>query len=520
MTRDTPHIFAATTAKVAIASSLVVLGVVLLTSAAPGAADSPRIAVVRPHGISPRSTRTAAIRVPGTGDLNVNSGDNVLLSCTSAGGCAAAGTENGASGKSQAYVANRVGGTWQSAVEIPGVVALQRAGGGSWVFTLSCAAPGDCAVGGVYASAPHTNQPFVASEVSGTWKRAIEVPGIAALEGAGGGAEVDSVSCGAPGDCTAVGTYQTTYSQSSWLTQAYVSDEVKGVWRKAIEIPGFAAFNTLGQATVTSVSCAAAGSCVVGGSYGGAARIRAFVADEVAGTWQKPIQVPGTEPFNVTGKSQVSIVSCAAAGDCVAAGYDQSSQDQGEAFVADEVNGTWQKAIAVPGTQALNVDGDGGAIALSCPAVGSCTVGGNVVDGSEIYHPFVDDEVGGVWRTAIEVPGVAEDIPEAMDSVDSLSCAAPGDCVAGGTYDSGNYQTPYYDTAYSATSSPALTQAFVSDEVNGVWHRATEIPGLAVLDVGPMAVLSAVSCGAVGACVAGGSYEDAAHHYRAFVDTL
>ena len=40
-----------------------------------------------------------------------------------------------------------------------------------------------------------------------------------------------------------------------------------GTWGTAIEVPGTAALNTGGDASVGAVACAAAGSCTAGGSY-------------------------------------------------------------------------------------------------------------------------------------------------------------------------------------------------------------------------------------------------------------
>jgi hypothetical protein len=74
------------------------------------------------------------------------------------------------------------------------------------IVSVSCASAGNCAAGGQYRDSSKHFQAFVASEVNGTWRAAIEVPGTAALNG-GGHAEVDSVSCGSAGNCSAGGSY-------------------------------------------------------------------------------------------------------------------------------------------------------------------------------------------------------------------------------------------------------------------------------------------------------------------------
>ena len=99
----------------------------------------------------------------------------------------------------------------------------------------------------------------MASEVNGTWGTAIEVPGTAALN-TGGRAEVSSVSCASAGNCTAGG------STPPLGQQVFVASEVNGTWGTAIEVPGTAALNTGGDAEVTSVSCASAGTAAPAGN--------------------------------------------------------------------------------------------------------------------------------------------------------------------------------------------------------------------------------------------------------------
>jgi hypothetical protein len=86
--------------------------------------------------------------------------------------------------------------------------------------------------------------------------------GTAALN-TGGTAKVESVSCAAAGSCTAGGFY----ADGSGHAQAFVVTEAAGRWRKAIEVPGTAALNKGGNANTTSVSCAAALSCAAVGEY-------------------------------------------------------------------------------------------------------------------------------------------------------------------------------------------------------------------------------------------------------------
>lgn len=86
-----------------------------------------------------------------------------------------------------------------------------------------------------------------------------------------------SVSCGAPGSCTAGGTFADMPGTDG---QAILVSEVDGTWLQATQIPGLAApakaayaqsddhdVNDLDTALAT-VSCSSPGSCAATGSYG------------------------------------------------------------------------------------------------------------------------------------------------------------------------------------------------------------------------------------------------------------
>jgi len=198
------------------------------------------------------------------------------VSCASAGNCAAGGSYTDRSGYIQAFVASEVHGRWRAAIEVPGTATLNKGGGPAAVNSVSCASAGNCAAGGRYAGSDGV-QAFVASEVNGRWRAAVEVPGSGKLNAgghAGGNAEVNSVSCASAGNCAAGGSYW----DGSGATQAFVASEVNGRWRAAIEVPGTGKLNAGGTAQVESVSCAPAGSCAAGGSFwDGSGDYQAFV---------------------------------------------------------------------------------------------------------------------------------------------------------------------------------------------------------------------------------------------------
>jgi hypothetical protein len=430
-----------------------------------------------------------------TGTLNAGGYAAIQsLSCPSPGNCSAGGYYEDGSGHVQAFVAKEVNGTWGNAIEVPGTATLNTDGYAS-VQSLSCASAGNCSAGGYYEDGSGSQQAFVAEEVNGTWGNAIEVPGTGTLN-TGQDAEVQSLSCPSAGNCSAGGYYE---DGSGSNLQAFVADEVNGTWGNAIEVPGTGTLNTGEHAVVLSLSCASAGNCSAGGSYttrtGGSLYGQAFVADEVSGTWGNAIEVPGTATRNVGGGAEVASLSCPWAGNCSAAGYYEDGSGNRQGFVADEVNGTWGNAIEVPGT------GPGALLSLSCPSAGNCTAGGSGADGSGNQQAFVAQEVNGTWRNAVELPGIATLNAGENAGVNSLSCGLAGNCSAGGYYRDGS----------------GHVQAFVADEVNGTWGNAIEVPGTATLNAGGNAHVLSLSCPSAGNCSAGGYYEDRSGNRQAFV---
>jgi hypothetical protein len=136
----------------------------------------------------------------------------------------------------------------------------------------------------------------------------------------------------------------------------------------------------------------------------------------------------------------------------------------GQPAAAVRAAGSWGRAIAVPAARA------------AVPAAGT-------------------------WGKAIAVPGLRALNTRGAAEVSSVSCASAGSCAAGGLYRDRHGQ-----------------QGFVAVERHGRWGRATGVPGLAALNQGGYADVSAVSCGSAGSCAAGGSYADAdSHDFYGFV---
>jgi hypothetical protein len=163
-------------------------------------------------------------------------------------------------------------------------------------------------------------------------------------------------------------------------------------------------------------------------------------------------------------------------------------------FAVNQVNGTWQKAIAIPGIVGLNPGGFAVVASVSCASAGNCSAGGTYTDSSKHAQAFIVNEVNGTWHHASKVRGTFAVDQYSVGGVTAVSWAAPGNCSAGGMFRSPRDPLNKEDS-------------FVINEVNGRWHTAIAVPGLVRLSQSGSAFFYALSCGAVANCSAGGIYE-------------
>jgi hypothetical protein len=65
-------------------------------------------------------------------------------------------------------VAGETKGRWGKAEQVPGIAGLNP-GKLAWIYSVSCASPGNCAAGGYYTNGSTAQQAFVADKKNGTW---------------------------------------------------------------------------------------------------------------------------------------------------------------------------------------------------------------------------------------------------------------------------------------------------------------------------------------------------------------
>lgn len=386
-------------------------------------------------------------------------------------------------------------GGWGKAIEVPGLGALNKSRigfTGAMSTSVSCGGPGNCSAGGSFIDGSGKTRAFVASQADGHWGDAIAIPP-PSNGGEAGFFQINSISCASVSHCSAGGIY----SDQARHAEAFVISQVSGHWGKAIEVPGIAGLNVGNNAEVTQISCASAGNCTAAGTYfdsrhSGTTQV--FVVSEVRGTWGQAIELPGLASPDRS-DPVADALSCSTPGNCAAGGTYRDSSESDQGFVADQTDGQWHAAIEVPGLAALNQQGAAWVGAISCPAPGSCGAGGGYADADQATQAYVVSEVHGHWGTALEVPGTARLNTAGSADISAISCPSPGNCGAGGAYDNGEQSGDFTNG-----------EAFTVSESGGSWHPAAELPGIGSLNKGDDASILSISCPSPGNCGAGGRY--------------
>jgi hypothetical protein len=416
-------------------------------------------------------------------------------------------------------------GGWGNAELVPGLESLDK-GQKPQIGGISCASGGSCALGGSYLL-PGSNdtRAFVASEMHGVWGLARPIPGLAQLDkgpnsavgsplclSTGTGNCGGTVSCESAGNCTLAGWYSPVPDRvGPAFSEPFIVSQVRGAWLHAHPVPGLASLNTGRAGGIAALSCTGPGDCSAVGFYtvkgNPFSKTETFVVTEAHGTWQPPREAPGTAALNTGGNAQLTALSCASPGNCAAGGFYTDRSGKNHAFVITEVNGRWLAARPVDDLPPSPRQARYAAVtAVSCAAPGDCTAGGSYPDQAGHVQAFVVDQINFRWGTAHPVAGIAALNKGESAGVAAMSCPALGACSAAGFYAPRRLQGGVF-----------YSEPFVVSQVHGTWGAGRQIPGLAALDVGSNAQAAGLSCGSAGNCVAGGHYTDRHGRYQAFV---
>lgn len=391
------------------------------------------------------------------GNLNVGGGAQVTaISCPSAGDCTAVGFYLDAGNAEHSFVINQVSGTWAFPTELPDFTTLTN-DDASEVDTLSCSSATTCVgVGSYLDAATQVAEPIIYTETNGAWATPVEAQGSATFN-TGGVAEVLLLDCTSATTCVASGNIYQSIPELS--IEPFLINETNGAWGSVEAVPGVSTLNRQDDAGMTSLSCGASGDCAAGGDYlDSTGATQAFIINEVGGVWDSATQLFATQTLGSGLDNALNDIVCPSAGNCTAIGGYADTQGVSQPFVIDEANHVWNPAIEIPGVATLN-DSDGATLyALSCSSFDVCSAGGTYLDGGSNSQAFVVNDAAGTWSNPIEVPGTSSLNKGGTANVSQVSCSGDGSCGVQGSYSDASDNTQLF-VSNSSTVAPTTVSS-------------------------------------------------------------
>lgn len=383
----------------------------------------------------------------------------------------------------------KAGAAMTEAAMMHGTVIQLPAGAGTGLaqlLTVSCPAPGRCTAAGNYFDTAGNSQAMIVAEGGGSWQQATGLP-MPADAASDPHAQINSVACEQIGSCAAVGIYQAAHGQER---PAAVSGRFGG-WSPAaaIQLPSGAALPPEGL--LWGLSCGAV-RCVADGSFlDQTGKFLGLAVTRSSGHWAQARRIAA--PLDAAANPDFSLLSvaCNRLWFCVAVGtYINSAGFRTTASVT-EAFGQWGRphdTILPPGAGA---DPRASLRSVSCTSTGWCAAVGSYETASGQQEAMVLTGILGHWSAAATItpPLYADQNPNA--ELDGVSCVSAGLCMAVGQYLSGVNRA-----AMAATA------------IGGNWQPAMEVLPAGPAVAGPSAFtqLNAVACPWIFSCVAVGDY--------------
>lgn len=362
-------------------------------------------------------------------------------------------------------------------------------------------------------------------------------------------ATIDGVYCPAANDCVATG-YYTASGANGDVTQGLAETLSGGTWTPTA-FPSVS--SKKGVALLDAVACPVAGSCVVVGDVENTATMP-VIETLSAGRWHSGTPALPSDAEQA-GSAFLNDISCPAAGTCVATGWYTDLNGYREGLLESLSGGTWTAATApLPGNSAPGAasQADTYLADVACTGAGACVAAGQYRDSGGGTQGVIDTLAGGTWKAAqapLPADAAAQD---QLAAVWTISCPAPGTCLAGGHYENSGGQPRYLietlsNGTWTASTRPLPAGAAANQEwsqkqsttvdgigcqsvsycvmpvsyvasgsvvVNqietlsgGTWTVSSEpLPPNAIAGSKQAGFLGLVSCPAPGSCVATGSY--------------
>lgn len=343
--------------------------------------------------------------------------------------------------------------------------------------------------------------PLVETYVDGVWTPSVpplppdaESPSYLGL--------LTSVSCGADGDCSAVGVYNALVSSDEANQSGLLEQLAGGAWT-ATTAPLPNGPNS-GLVNLNSVSCSDAVTCVAVGTYSSntSNSIVGFIYALQDGVWN-----PQTVPVPTGSNAEyLNGVACPDDGDCTAVGEYQDTSYNWYGLILTLDDGTWSYLVA-PDPPGLTTSGGQLINTVDCPEPTTCVAGGTFRDANEFGQAMLLQEQAGAW-TSVEAPVPTGAPADPNANIVGVYCPAGGTCVATGTYQPGGSGSANAGMILSLSGGTwtAQTAPLPQSEQSGavVAEGQQRASAMASVAVASASSLSGVGCGTDGFCASGG----------------
>ena len=437
------------------------------------------------------------------------------VSCATAGNCTAAGYFKNSSSDNEAFTMTSTNGVWglaRPAVFAGGVQSIYPS---ARFNSISCTSAENCTAVGRFQNLSFFDEAFTATSTGGVWSLARPAVFANGVQHQNPDATFSSVSCATAGNCTAVGQFK----KSDGFMEAFTMSMADGEWglaRPAVFAVGLQPKNP--DATFSSVSCATAENCTAVGHFKNSdGFVEAFTMSMTDGEWnlaRPAVFANGVQHVNPD--ATFGSVSCATAGNCTTVGRFKNLDGHREAFTMSMADGEWdlaRPAVFDNGVQHQNPNATFNSV--SCPTAGNCTAAGQFRNAESAFalEAFTLTSTNGVWgmaKPAVFADAVQNTSPNAI--FNSISCASPGNCSAGGTFSNLSNVTKAFTASIVNDTPPppseGWSQARPAEFPNGLFGYS-EI------------VVSSVSCASRGNCTVVGGFQHIIYMqgFRAFTMT-
>ncbi len=401
-----------------------------------------------------------AAEAPLPGDAAANPEVGLFnVSCPTAGSCVVVGFYRSTGGDEHGMVLTQQGSSW-SAITAPvphGVVST-----GSYMFSVSCFAPGSCAATGIYDNSSDQAQGLLLVGHDGSWQ-ATQAP-LPAGAAANLPAELISVSCGGPAECVAVGIYDNGVDEEQGLIERLTGD----TWAPVNAVSPVAGV----EAILESVSCATASFCTAVGADGVGSNEQPLANTVTPGAVTAP-SVPLPANARTSGsdtEAALLSVSCPTATYCVSVGGYTSTAGSGIVPLVETYSGATWRPATLSGT-ALDPSATSALYGVSCSWPGSCTAAGiSEVSGPTHAEGLVETLAAGTWTQSTAIlPSNSKVPPEVELGVGEDDLSQPVSCVGGVCVLVGSYETTAAAAAGFFNTYPNLSGYQLAASDGGVF---------------------------------------------------